>query len=232
MPAVQAEVERRLTEDRVVREALRRKTVDARALARSWIESEGWNVTEEAVEAAISRHAEELEESTSRPARRALEGARLAMRSRVAIVEASKTPEVQRRLSRLFDIGDSRNEDALRVIQSSHAVKIVVDEIHLDEAVEVLGRDQVTKMQKGVLELAVILPAGRGTTARVGSLVLDRLSLQGIDIIEFVSVGQEVVVLIERGDEAQAYRSVSSLVQGPPTCLENGSNGSGGTCGS
>lgn len=216
MPSTAQAVATYLDQDGVVREALSRGIVNQRALARWLIETKGWDATEEAVISAVRRHLEreDADRSVFDAARALFDAAHVNMRSRVGLVVAAKTQEVQERLPELFQAVDYSRGEVLRILQTDRCIKVIVDEANLASVGDLLGEDAVQEVHDGLAEINVVLPEETVTTPGVLALICTTLALHRINILEVATGLPEHLLFVAQEDARRAYETLEDLVAG------------------
>lgn len=202
-----------LDRDGVIQEGIRRNIVNNRALARWIIEKSGADLSEEAVLSAIRRYSAKSGGSVHDQANRLLPHASLSLRSKVTLLVLEKTPVTRKRLSSVFNKIDYSQGEALWVIQSEKAIKLLIDAKNQHEIMKTLGENLVLETVENLTEIDVSVPRESITTPGVLASVLNELAFRQINVVEVVSGLPEILIFVHEDDGLEAYRALSHIIE-------------------
>lgn len=180
-----------------------------RKAARSLIDREGWDATEDAVVSALRRHSPTL--ANVPPIRDLLGGGRITTRSGTSVYAIRWTPDTTRRLSRVLNTGDVARPGVLRLISGNGRTLVVAGHEVAAMVREHLG-DAIEGSRTGVTEVKLHLPNVSAQAAGALSVVLHVLSQRGITPLGVASHPPDHVLLVEQEDTIEAYGVLSKLI--------------------
>ncbi len=169
--------------------------------------------TSEAVIAACRRYPKGRGElARAAGVRRVVRKSRIETRTKVATITASLGGEVLQRLGDVVE--ELLDENSLcRLIQVSRGTVIIVDEDSVPRVVKALREDQVIRIRKDLIEVAVASPESIEETPGLLTLLTGVLSAQGINIVEALSCYTDTIFLLDREDLNAALAVLSKALE-------------------
>lgn len=167
----------------------------------------------EAVVAACRRYPKgRAEGSREAGIRRVLRKSRIESRSRVAAITIGLGADV---LQRLGDVVEELLDENLlcRVIQVSRGTVILVDEDSVPRVVRAIRENQVVRVRRGLVEVAVTSPESIEETPGLLRHLTGVLASQGINIVEALSCFTDTIFLVDQGDLSAAIASLTKALE-------------------
>lgn len=193
-------------------DALRLGIANYSAVARRVSEDLGISSTE-AVIAACRRYPRGRGESwRAAGVRRVVRKSRIETRTKVAAITASQGADVLQRLGDVVE--ELLDENSLcRLIQVSSGTVIIVDTGSVARVVKQLRPDQVLRIRKDLVEVAVASPESIEETPGLLTLLTGILSAKGINIVEALSCYTDTIFLLDEDDLNAALAVLSRALQ-------------------
>jgi hypothetical protein len=216
MPEPQVSVARRVRDyldgQPALSDAIRLGIANYSAVARRVSDDLGLPASE-AVIAACRRYPKGRGESArAAGVRRVVRKSRIETRTKVATITASLGGEVLQRLGDVVE--ELLDENSLcRLIQVSRGTVIIVDEDSVPRVVKALREDQVIRIRKDLIEVAVASPVSIEETPGLLTLLTGVLSAQGINIVEALSCYTDTIFLLDRDDLNPALAVLSKALE-------------------
>lgn len=201
-------VESYLQTDLVVQEALARGFLSVRKAARWMIETQGWDVSEEAVVSALRRY--KVEEPVDiETAVHILEGSTLTARTGLAVLSMPRTREHRRMAVHIA--GALQPEQSLSFIPEQKRLTLVLDEAAADEALSVIGEDPRVRVERQVAQVRLRFPdAGPGASTALAVLV-NTFGHRGVDLLGLYGMLPSCTLLMPHRQVALARRVADDL---------------------
>lgn len=167
----------------------------------------------EAVIAACRRYPRGHGESArAAGVRRVMRKSRIETRTKVATITASQGVEVLQRLGDVVE--ELLDENSLcRLIQVSSGTVIIVDTDSVARVVKRLRPDQVLRVRKDLVEVAVASPESIEETPGLLALLTGVLSAKGINVVEALSCYTDTIFLLAREDLNPALAALSNALE-------------------
>ncbi len=143
---------------------------------------------------------------------RVVRKSRVETRTKVATITASLGGEVLQRLGDVVE--ELLDENSLcRLIQVSRGTVIIVDEDSVGRVVKALRSDQIVRIRKNLVEVAVTSPESIEETPGLLTLLTAVLSAQEINIVEALSCYTDTIFLLDREDLNPALSVLSKVLE-------------------
>lgn len=147
-----------------------------------------------------------------------LGNSRLEMKTRMCIVTAKNDWAVLHRLEMVFR--KLLNEKStMQVIQSTHAITVIADEKLKEEVIAAVGKENVIRVRKDLVEIAVKSPESIVETSGVFSYLASNLAEGGINVVETVSCHTDTIFIVRENDMIQAYSILSKAIESAEAML-------------
>ncbi len=167
----------------------------------------------EAVIAACRRYPRGRGESARAAGiRRVARKSRIESRTKVAAITTRQGADVLQRLGDVVE--ELLDENSLcRLIQVSSGTVIIVDTDSVPRVVTQLRQDQVVRVRKDLVEVAVASPESIEETPGLLTLLTGILSAKGINILEALSCYTDTIFLLDEDDLTAALSVLSRALQ-------------------
>lgn len=202
------------------REMLAHDVLNYRAFARHLIETQGWDVTEEAVVSALRRYPREPTSSPFSGARDLLKGSHIGTRANIWSLEFASKARVRDSLPRLFELVDPERNELLRIVEGDRAVKVVVSDEKVDAVLDTLSGCNLIHKIGNLVEYSISTPEEVRMTHGVLALLLATLAVNEINIRESVSGAGELLILVHDDESLKTYQVLKGLCS-PPELSED-----------
>jgi sulfur transfer complex TusBCD TusB component (DsrH family) len=196
----------------VIADALRMGIANYAAVARR-LSSELGLPPSDAVVAACRRYPRGRElEARDAGVRRVLRKSRIETRTKVAAITVREGVDVLQRLGDVVE--ELLDEDSLcRLIQVSRGTVVIVDEDSVARITKRLREDQVIRVRRNLVEVAVTGPESIEETPGLLTVLTGIISAQGINIVEALSCYTDTIFLFDRSEFNGALAALSRSVE-------------------
>ncbi|MGA9840388.1 MAG: ACT domain-containing protein [Thermoplasmata archaeon] len=145
-------------------------------------------------------------------ARRLVRKSRIETRTKVVTVTVRQGADVLRRLGDVIEELLDENSPC-RLIQVSQGTVVITDEESVTRVTKALRDDQVLRVRRNLVEVAVTSPESIEETPGLLALLTSILSAQGINIVEALSCYTDTIFLLERSDLNAAISVLTRTLQ-------------------
>jgi hypothetical protein len=203
--------------DGAIRKDLARGLVNVRSLARYVQEEarrEGEELSLEAIIGAIRRYP--IEETTAAHQNIGSLLEKLTVRNKIVDVSILNDPEITAALGKFASMIDYSLGETFRLVAGVESIRIVIDEKNLDKMKSIIPRRSIPKILTGLAELIVSMREVAGVTPGVVSTVTTELTMNGINMIEFMSCVPELIIVVDEKDALRSYEAIEKLSKASP----------------
>jgi hypothetical protein len=144
--------------------------------------------------------------------RRVMRKSRIETRTKVATITTAQGADVLQRLGDVVEELLDANS-LCRLIQVSSGTVIIVDADSVPRVVKQLREDQVIRIRKDLVEVAVASPESIEETPGLLTRLTGVLSAKGINIVEALSCYTDTIFLLDRADLTPALAVLSKAVE-------------------
>jgi len=143
--------------------------------------------------------------------RRVLRKSRIESRSKVAAITVGLGTDV---LQRLGDVVEELLDENLlcRVIQVSRGTVILVDEDSVVRVTRHLREDNILRIRRRLVEVAVTSPESIEETPGLLRLLSGLLATQGINVVEALSCYTDTIFLLDESDLSRAIATLTTAL--------------------
>lgn len=153
------------------------------------------------------------------PGYRAREGAvkgilrksKIEIHSKVAIITVRPSYDIMKELGRItaryFEAGR-----LFRIVQGSHGVTLICDDVIVEEMLEMLSRRDIIQMTRGLVEMSVTSPEEIAATPGVIAYLMDALAGDGINLNEVMSCHTDTIFLVSESDMMPAFKALNKCL--------------------
>jgi hypothetical protein len=206
-------VRRTVEQDAALRKDLARGLINIRALSRYIQETE--KEEEPSVDALISAiRRYPIKESSDVQQRIGGLLRKLTMRNKIADISIWNDPQIPEALGKFASEVDYGRGGTFRFVAGVESIRVVLDEKKVDEIRRLIPAKSIRKVVSGLTEIIVSLAEEAEMTPGVVSVLTTELTMQGINMIEFMSCVPELVIVVDEKDGLKAYESIESLAKG------------------
>ncbi len=169
--------------------------------------------SEDAILVACRRHARSLRcAPREREIIKLLRESRLEMKSDIIAITARKDMSI---LSSLEDITSEmvKKRAVMQMIQGASGITIITDESLFPKLSSIIGRENILKVRKGLVELSVRSPERIGEISGIVAYLSSAVAEEGINAVEMVSCHTDTIFLFEEQDAFRAYEILSEHIR-------------------
>jgi len=178
--------------------------LNVRAPAKYLIKEEKIDAALDAVISAIRRYRIDINNEIFEKARKLiLRTTAISTRSPLANISIVKNAEVQNVISQLFSIVNYNLGDVLRIIQGDESINIFVDEKNLDHIKRLIPKEKIIRIYTNLASIDIRIKLDAQRTPGVTAIIVNKLSINNINIIEFMSCIPESLWYVEEKDLVQ-----------------------------
>ena len=194
-----------------IRREMSRGLINYSALARYIIKEKNIKGNMDGVISAIRRYKIDQDAKFVKDSGKILSQISISTRSKIASIAIKKDSESQKKLPELFSIVDYIRGDVLRITQADESIVILVDEKNLDKIMKLFPEDKIINMEKRLAEINLHLSSDAKHTPGIVSVVSNELTMNGINIMEFMSCIPEMLWFVKEKDILKAYNALYQL---------------------
>ncbi|HKZ59858.1 MAG TPA: ACT domain-containing protein, partial [Candidatus Thermoplasmatota archaeon] len=99
-----------------------------------------------------------------------------------------------------------------RIVQGSHGVTLICDDVIVEEMLEMLSRRDIIQMTRGLVEMSVTSPEEIAATPGVIAYLMDALSGDGINLNEVMSCHTDTIFLVSESDMMPAFKALNKCL--------------------
>jgi aspartokinase len=140
-----------------------------------------------------------------------LRKSKIEIHSKVAIITVRPSYDIMRELGRItakyFEAGR-----LFRIVQGSHGVTLICDDVIVEEMLEILSRRDVIQMTRGLVEMIVTSPDDIAQTPGVIAYLLGALASSGINLNEAMSCHTDTIFLVSESDMMPAFQALNKCL--------------------
>jgi aspartokinase len=214
MTNITHEVLKMLDNNPSIRRCMSQGLINTTALAKYILKEKKMDATLDAVSSAIRRYKLDKYDEIFDTANRIVSFGELSTKSKLANIAVIKDSEIQQLLPKLFSIIQFNRGDVLRIIQADEAIKILVNEKNLEKVKDLLPKKKIVKIDRNLAELNIHLHPEAVKTPGIISVISNELSMNNINVMEFMSCVPEMLWFVQEKDILKAY-SVMFKLCGP-----------------
>lgn len=200
-----------IDEHPAIKDCLRMGLLNLSALARKIMDERGLKSEEAALIACRRYEMDPRSEINEDAIRRVLTRSKLEIRTKVAVVTARPGWRTFQKLEKIAAAMRGRNHP-LHVIHGTESVSIITDGAVLKEIVNAIGKEDVIKEEKGLVELSVTSPDVIEEVPGILAFLSSSLSSKGINFLEVISCYKDTMFVIEERDMMPAFDTLNRLV--------------------
>ena len=200
--------------DPSIKRELSRGLINTSALARYIITQKRINATFDAVITAIRRYNIEKQDDIFSTAYKMLgQTVNISTKSNLAELSLVKDDEVQQILPKVFNIIKYIRGDVLRVMQANESIRLLIDEKNLEHVVTLFPKDRIITKEINLAEIDIYIHPKMQTTPGILATIANELTINGINIIEFMTCPPEMLCFVKKEDLIRTSNILYQLCQ-------------------
>ena len=216
MVTVSAIVKKLVNEKPLLQEGMRQGIISFAALAeriKPQVEQQlGKDVNDAAVIMALRRHSEDLAGGEVKRIRFAPH-AQLTLKTNLVYFSVKRSPELFRKLEKLYASFDYESGDTFNVIHGNYEVSIITDDKHEKKIAQAIGSGEIITEAKNLVSISMALEKDFPYTPGVLFAVTRKLYWDNINIFELVTAATELTFIFQQKDAMRAYASIQELIE-------------------
>lgn len=164
-----------------------------------------------AVNMAVRRLSEKLEKSFVVQAKFDKD-CDLTIKSNLIEITVYKMENVQKYISKLYDVVDSKKGDLLTITQGIHEIMIITNRKHEKNVKKIFPERFIKKVIKKLSSITVNIPESSVETVGLFYIVTRALNWENINIVDIVSTYTEMTFIVKEDDTARSFEALKKLV--------------------
>ena len=198
-----------------IRRDISRGLINTSALARYIIKEKKLTASLDGVIVAIRRYEHTRHQEIFNKAQEKFsQTINISTKSNIAEISLIKDTEVQKILPKLFNFIHYVQGDILRVTQANKSIRILIDEKNLDKAISLFQEDKIISKTENLAEINIHIHPEMQQTPGILAILANELSLNGINIIEFITCPPEMLCIVKKEDLVKASGILYQLAEG------------------
>jgi len=198
-----------------IRRDISRGLINTSALARYIIKEKKLNASIDGVIVSIRRYEHTRHQEIFNKAQEKFsQTINISTKSNIAEISLIKDTEVQKILPKLFNFIHYIQGDILRVTQANKSIRILIDEKNLDQAISLLPEDKIISKIENLAEINIHIHPDMQQTPGILAILANELSLNGVNIVEFITCPPEMLCIVKKEDLVKASGILYQLAEG------------------
>ena len=211
MAEIRRLVERILESDPVIKEGLRRKIINSRALARYILEEDGIDSTQDAVLGIIRRYP--LEHEKSSRLREVFKNCEIAMRTKMGDLAVENGHDMMRKIAEFAGSVKTTKGESLRVVVGLQSIRVIADQKALEGFRKTFRPNEVIDYSEDLAEISVLLPPEAMNARGIIAKITTELALNGVNLLGIWCCTPEDIMLVTENDAARALETLQRLLR-------------------
>jgi aspartokinase len=206
-----------LQRDGSIRKDLTRGLINIRALSRfiqeRYYSEAGKAHSLDAIISAVRRYPLQQEKET-----RASIGAllkKITMRNQIVDIAISNDPEIPSALGKIASRIEYGRGETFRIVAGVESIRVIIDEKNT-RMLALIPKEKILKKASDLVEIIVSLDEAAEQTPGVVATITTELSINGINLIEFMSCVPELIMVVEERDALRGYELIQALAKASP----------------
>jgi aspartokinase len=134
------------------------------------------------------------------------------LKTNVIDINIFKTPTIFDKLKRIYDIINFEKGDILHIIYGRNSVSIVTNERYKKDILKFLENERVHNIEENLVSLSFSLGKKLVDTPGVLFQIVRNFAWENINIIEIISIDQEITFIVEEKDSVRGYKALQKLI--------------------
>lgn len=195
-----------------IRREMTRGLINTSALARYIINEKKVDATLDAVISAIRRYKFDSHDDVFNTAYKMLgQAVNLSTKSNLAEISLVKDDDVQQLLPKLFNIIKYVRGDVLRVTQANESIRLLIDEKNMERVLALFPKHKIITKEKNLAEINIYIHPKMQTTPGILATIANELTINGINIVEFMTCPPEMICVVKKDDLLKASNVLYQL---------------------
>ncbi|MBT4823930.1 hypothetical protein HN695_01015 [Candidatus Woesearchaeota archaeon] len=216
MVTIARTVEKIIERKPFLQEALIRGIVNVAALAEeitSEVEQEmGQKVKFSAVMMAIRRLGEKLEKTVINRVKFD-KSTDVSLRSDLYEITLKKIPGVQTKISKLYELINSKENDILTVTQGFHEITLITNKRNKEKIKKIFKKEEIKSEIEDLASVTINIPPEAIESVGLFYIATKALTWENINAIEVVSTFTELTFIIKENSAAKAFDVLKRLIR-------------------
>lgn len=203
-------IERIIETDPVIKKGLQRGIINSRALARYIRESDGVEISTDAILGIIRRYPITKEESSSLP--HALKDCELALRSKIGDLLLEVDSNVMKAVLEFAESLKTSRGENLRILVGLKSIRVIAEQRSILQLKESLRDSAILKFGTNLVEISVLLSHEAEETKGVIARITTEVALNDVAICGTAYVAPEFIILVAEKDAVRAYEALQKML--------------------
>lgn len=137
----------------------------------------------------------------------------LLVQSDIAVISIKIGVDIGKKLVKIVDYVNSRDEKPLINISLGHSyVTVIVDQCNLNGIIKIVGKKNIVYYQKNQAILSIINPKDILDIPGMSAYFFNIIGLSGINVSEILSSYNEGIIILDEKDAGKAYKILKNEV--------------------
>ena len=193
-----------------IRESRNKGLINRRSLARYIIEKERLNNNMfEALVTALRRFELKI---VSKGTLDIIKDIKISTKDKISIVYLEKSEEVLKNISKVVNLINFNKNETLKIVQGSLSIKLFIDEFNVKKIKDIFNNKDIITIYNNISELNLIFPDKAIKTRGIIAYLTSELSINNVNIIEFLTGKPELIIYVNELDLLKAYETIRKLI--------------------
>lgn len=195
-----------------IKDCLKAGLINLSALARRIMDDTGVTSEEAALIACRRYELDPKAAVNEERIKRLLGRSKIEIRTKVCVITAKPGWQTLHQVEKAMSVMRAKSH-ATHVVQGTNGTTIIVDDHLRDEVVNVLGEDNVLKVQRDLVEMMVSSPETIEEIPGILAYVASSLAWNGINFVEVLSCYTDTIFVMEEEDMMKGFGILNRLVR-------------------
>lgn len=212
-------VKETIEKDAVIKKGLARNLINIRALARVIQGTVGEKTSLEAIVSAIRRYpVQEMMEDYGNIGRLI---SKLTLKNKILGMTLDNDPDILNLLNKISMEMDYKTGNTFRFVKGFENIRVAMDEKNIDKVLDVVPKQRILQTNRGLAEILISLSKEAAYTPSVISSITTEVSMNGVNITDFMSCDAEMIILVFERDALKTYEVLSRFSEAPPDGVDS-----------
>jgi aspartokinase len=134
------------------------------------------------------------------------------LKTNIVYINIIKTKSLFNKLKQLYDIINFENGDILHIIYGNSVVSVVTNERYKDQICNSLHFEKIISINSRLVALSFSIDIEFMNTPGILFQIVRHFAWQNINIIDFVSIENEMIFIVEENDAIIGYKALKKLI--------------------
>ena len=212
MTNINSQVWRIIDNNAAIKRTLLEGLINTSSLARKLAEENDWQDNIDAIISAIRRYKGSSDKKgTMTEIFKMLKNAKLSTRTKLVAVLLKKSPEVRRKLAKLYTQIDFEANETLRIFEVTKYIEIIIEEKTLGIVNELMAKTEIVEVMKGLGEISIDYSVDITKIPGIFATLSNELAANGISIVDSLICHREHIILVREKDIEQTFTTIFKI---------------------